>query len=131
VAEVFLSDGWFAQAEKIQAEVNPPVPPAIKDLKINMQVTGAPSGGDVAFRMDNGRMVKGHATDAPTKLVIPFDVAKAMLVDQNQQAAMQAFMSGQIRVEGDMAKLMQMQMAGPPSPEAQKVSQLIKEMTQA
>jgi len=130
VAQTFLADGWFAEAEKIQAEINPPVPPAIKDLKINMQVTGAPNG-DVSFRMDNGRMLKGHAADAPTKLVVPFDVAKAMLVDQNQQAAMNAFMSGQIRVEGDMAKLMQMQMAGPPSPEAQKVSQLIKEMTQA
>ena len=130
MAQTFLSDGWFAEAEKIQAEINPPVPPAIKDLKINMQVTGAPNG-DVSFRMDNGRMLKGHAPDAPTKLVVPFDVAKAMLVDQNQQAAMNAFMSGQIRVEGDMAKLMQMQMAGAPSPEAQKVSQLIKEMTQA
>ena len=130
MAQTFLSDGWFAEAERIQAEINPPVPPAIKDLKINMQVTGGPSG-DVSFRMDNGRMLKGHAPDAPTKLVVPFDVAKAMLVDQNQQAAMNAFMSGQIRVEGDMAKLMQMQMAGAPSPEAQKVSQLIKEMTQA
>ena len=75
--------------------------------------------------------MKGHAADAPTKLVIPFDTARAMLIDQNQQAVMSAFMSGQIRVEGDMAKLMQMQMAGPPSPEAQKVSQLIKEMTTA
>ena len=130
MAEVFLSDGWFSQTEKIQNEVNPPVPPAIKDLKINMQVTGAPSG-DIAFRMEAGRLVKGHAADAPTKLVIPFATAKAMLIDQNQQAVMQAFMSGQIRVEGDMAKLMQMQMAGPPSPEATKVSQLIKELTTA
>jgi putative sterol carrier protein len=130
MAEVFLSDGWFSQTEKIQNEVNPPVPPAIKDLKINMQVTGGPSG-EVAFRMEAGRLVKGHAADAPTKLVIPFDTARAMLIDQNQQAVMSAFMSGQIRVEGDMAKLMQMQMAGPPSPEAQKVSQLIKEMTTA
>ena len=130
MAEAFLSDGWFTQADKIQNDVNAPVPAAIKDLKINMQVTGGPSG-DVAFRMEAGKMVKGHAADAPTKLVIPFDTARAMLIDQNQQAVMSAFMSGQIRVEGDMAKLMQMQMAGPPSPEAQKVSQLIKEMTAA
>jgi hypothetical protein len=130
VAQEFLSDGWFGEVERIQNEVNPPVPPAIKDLKINMQVTGAPSG-DISFRMEAGRLVKGHAADAPTKLVIPFATAKAMLIDQNQQAVMQAFMSGQIRVEGDMAKLMQMQMAGPPSPEATKVSQLIKELTTA
>ena len=130
MAEAFLSDGWFAAADKIQNDVNSPVPAAIKDLKINMQVTGAP-GGDISFRMDAGKLAKGHATDAPTKLVIPFDTARAMLIDQNQQAVMSAFMSGQIKVEGDMAKLMQMQMAGPPSPEAQKVSQLIKEMTAA
>jgi len=128
MAEAFLSDGWFTQADKIQNDVNAPVPAAIKDLKINMQVTGGPSG-EVQFRMEAGKMVKGHAADAPTKLVIPFDTARAMLIDQNQQAVMSAFMSGQIKVEGDMAKLMQMQMAGPPSPEAQKVSQLIKEMT--
>ena len=130
MAQEFLSEGWFSEVDRIQNEVNPPVPAAIKDLKINMQVTGAPSG-DVAFRMEGGKLVKGHAADAPTKLVIPFATAKAMLIDQNQQAVMQAFMSGQIRVEGDMAKLMQMQMAGPPSPEATKVSQLIKEMTTA
>ena len=88
MAEAFLSDGWFTQAEKIQNEVNPPVPAAIKDLKINMQVTGGPSG-DVAFRMEAGKLVKGHAADAPTKLVIPFDArASAMLIDQNQQAVM-------------------------------------------
>ncbi len=130
MAQEFLSEGWFSEVDRIQNEVNPPVPAAIKDLKINMQVTGAPSG-EIAFRMDGGKLCKGHAADAPTKLVIPFATAKAMLIDQNQQAVMQAFMSGQIRVEGDMAKLMQMQMAGPPSPEAQKVSQLIKEMTTA
>lgn len=130
MTQEFLSDGWFGEVERIQNEVDVPVPAAIKDLKINMQVTGAPSG-DIAFRMDSGRLCRGHAADAPTKLVIPFATAKAMLIDQNQQAVMQAFMSGQIRVEGDMAKLMQMQMAGPPSPEAQKVTQRIKEMTTA
>ena len=130
MAQEFLSDGWFSEVDRIQNEVNPPVPPAIKDLKINMQVTGGPSG-DISFRMEAGKLAKGHAADAPTKLVIPFDTARAMLIDQNQQAVMSAFMSGQIRVEGDMAKLMQMQMAGPPSPEATKVSQLIKEMTEA
>ena len=130
MAQEFLSEGWFGEVDRIQNELNPPVPAAIKDLKINMQVTGAPSG-DVSFRMEAGKLVKGHAADAPTKLVIPFATAKAMLIDQNQQAVMQAFMSGQIRVEGDMAKLMQMQMAGPPSPEATKVSALIKEMTAA
>lgn len=128
MGHAFLSEPWFVEMDKIQTEVNPPVPPAMADLKINFVVTGAPAG-DVKFRMEAGKLVKAHATDAPTTLFVAFETAKAMLVNQDQNAAMQAFMSGQIRVEGDMGKLMQMQMAGPPSPEAQKVSQRIKEMT--
>ena len=80
MAQEFLSEGWFSEVDRIQNEVNPPVPAAIKDLKINMQVTGAPNG-DVSFRMDGGKLVKGHAADAPTKLVIPFATAKAMLIN--------------------------------------------------
>ena len=38
-----------------------------------------------------------------------------MFIEGNQQAAMQAFMSGQIKVEGDMTKLMAMQGGGGPS----------------
>ena len=48
---------------------------------------------------------------------------------QDQQASMQAFMSGQIQVEGDMTKLMSMQAAGPPSEEAKQLQDRIKQMT--
>ena len=61
---------------------------------------------------------------------MPYDVAKAMFIDGNQQAAMQAFMSGQIKVEGDMTKLMSMQAAGgAPTPEQQAFQQKLRELT--
>lgn len=124
----FLSDGWFEEAERIRAEINPPVPDAIKDLVINLVVTAGPDG-DVEAKMAAGRFEKGLADDAPTKLTVPFDVAKKMFIEGDQNASMQAFMSGQIQVEGDMAKLMSMQTAGPPSAEAEKVRELVKAMT--
>ena len=43
---------------------------------------------------------------------MPYAVARQMFVEGNQQAAMQAFMGGQIKVEGDMTKLMAMQGGG-------------------
>jgi hypothetical protein len=52
-------------------------------------------------------------------------------VEGDQQAGMQAFMSGQIKVEGDMAVMMQMQGAGPPSPEGQALRDRIKAITEA
>ena len=115
----FLSDQWFDEAERLRAEINPEVPDAIKDLVINLKVTGAPDG-DVEARMAGGKFEKGLADDAPTTLTVPFEVALAMFIQGDQNAAMQAFMSGQITVEGDMTKVMTLQ-AVTPSPESKKV----------
>ena len=49
----------------------------------------------------------------------------------DQQAAIQAFMSGEIKVEGDIGVMMQMQSAGPPSQQAQVFQKRIKEITEA
>ena len=53
-----------------------------------------------------------------------------MFIEGDQNATMQAFMSGVIKIEGDMTKLMAMQGGGPPSPEAKKVEELVKAMTE-
>jgi hypothetical protein len=125
----FLSDGWFDEAEKIRAELNPPVPEIIQDLVINLVVKDGPEG-DIEAKIEAGRFVKGLAAEAPTKLTVPYDIAKKMFIDQDPQASMQAFMSGQIQVEGDMTKVMAMQAAGPPSEEAVQVQNRIQEMTE-
>ena len=79
--------------------------------------------------MAGGNFERGLAEGAPTKLTVPYAVAKSMFIDGNQQAGMQAFMSGQIKVEGDMSKLMAMQGGGGPSPEQEAFTQKIKELT--
>ena len=61
---------------------------------------------------------------------MPYDVARKMFIENDPNASMQAFMSGQIQVEGDMTKLMLMQSAGPPSEESQKVQAAITAMTE-
>ncbi|MEN8183969.1 MAG: SCP2 sterol-binding domain-containing protein [Myxococcota bacterium] len=124
----FLSDAWFDEAEKIVGEIAPPVPEAIKDLVINFRIKSGPDG-DVETRLAAGRIHKGFEEGAPTTVNVPFDVARKMIVENDQNAAMQAFMSGQIQVEGDMGRIMAMQGAGPPSAESQQVSQRIREMT--
>ena len=128
MGHAFLSDSWFEEAEKIRAEVNPEVPDAVKDLVINLVVKDGPDG-DIEARIEAGRFAKGLADEAPTKLTVPFDIAKKMFIENDQNASMQAFMSGQIQVEGDMAKLMSMQAGGPPSADAVKVQEAVAAMT--
>ncbi len=128
MAHSFLSDSWFQEAERIRVEINPPVPDAIKNIIVNLVVKNGPDG-DVEARIQAGKFEKGLAASAPTKLTVPYDVAKAMFISGDQQATMQAFMTGQIQVEGDMGVLMQMQMAGPPSAEAVKLQERVKSIT--
>ena len=128
MSHAFLADGWFAEATKIFQEIKPPVPAAIQDLVINLRVKGGPSG-DVEARLAAGQLQKGLAAGAPTTLTIPYDVSRKMMVDNDQNAAMQAFMGGQIQIEGDMTKVMAMQAAGPPGPESLEVAKRIREMT--
>jgi hypothetical protein len=128
---VFLSDAWLDEVKKLAEGAEAPAGPS--DLKLNFTITGGPEGDKdlhVAGGMSAAAFGKGHLADAPTKIIVPFDVAKQMLVDGNQQAAMQAFMQGQIKVEGDMSRLMAMQGAGgAPTPAQQEVQNKIKEMT--
>ena len=127
MSHVFLSDDWFDAVEGLRDEMPEP-PTAVKDLTINIVVSGGPDG-DREIHMAGGRFERGLAEGAPTKLTVPFDVARSMFIDGNQQAAMQAFMSGQIKVEGDMSKLMSMQAAGGPTPEQQALQEKLKALT--
>ena len=87
---------------------------------------GGPDG-DREVNLSGGQFGLGLAEGAPTKLSVPYDVAKAIFIEGNPQAAMQAFMSGQIKIEGDMTKIMAMQSAGAsPSPEQQAFQQSSK-----
>lgn len=120
----FLSDPWFDEAEKIRQELNPPS----TDVTLNIVVTGG-SLGDQELHFADGAMKKGLLENAPTKITVPYDVAKSVFIMGDQAAGMQAFMSGQIKVEGDMTRLMAMQ-GSAPSPEQQQFQQRIREITE-
>jgi hypothetical protein len=124
----FLSDDWFAEVRKIRDEANLPAPTGPgADMKLNIVVTGGPSG-DKEINMSGGDFGEGLIDDAPTKLTVPYEVAKKTFIENDQQAGMQAFMQGQIKVEGDMSKLMAMQ-TQQPSPEQAELQKKIASIT--
>jgi hypothetical protein len=100
----FLSDEWIDAVDALRDEAPDP-PAAVKDVVINLEVTDCPFGERQAH-ITGGVIERGFAEGAPTKLTVPYDVAKEL------------FVSGKIRIEGDMSKLMAMQTAGmAPTPE--------------
>lgn len=134
VAHPFLSDEWIAEVRRIRESMpDLPTPPGVAGILVNLVVAGGPDG-DKDFHLDGAaggfEINTGHKDGAAAKVTIPFDTAKAMFVDGNPQAAMQAFMAGQIKIEGDMTRLMALQsVTSSPTPEQQAFQQRVQEIT--
>ena len=107
MSHTFLTEPWFDAVEQLRSQ-QPEAPAALADATINITVTGGPDG-DVDVHLAGGTFERGQTEGAPTKLTVLYDTAKKLFIDGDQSAAMQAFMSGQIKVEGDMTKLMALQ----------------------
>ena len=109
----FLSDAWFDAAAKVISEHDTGAPPGASVL-LNLEVE---DGSDkINFHMGSrdGQTLfgKGHDDSADVTLSTDMETAKAVFIDGNPQAGMQAFMSGKVRVQGDMTKLMMAQGGG-------------------
>jgi hypothetical protein len=129
----FLSPEWIDEARKIYEGSGADVSGA-PPMKMNQVITNVPFGeGTIDAHIDSSeggmQMDLGHLDDAEVKITVPYDVAKAIFIEGNAAAGMQAFMSGQIKVEGDMTKLMAMQGAAP-GPEAMAIQQQLKDITE-
>lgn len=114
---VFLSDGWLDEIKQLRAPLD-----TLMDLVLNLRVTGGPEG-DREVHLANLDFGAGFVDNARATVILPFATAKRMIVEGDQAVAMQAFMSGEVKVEGDMSALMGLMstMAGGPlSPEDQQ-----------
>ena len=130
----FLSDEWIEQANSIRAEYRDRIPPIPHAVRMNLLVTEMPFGdGSLIAYVDTSsgelEIEKGHLDESDLKVTVDYDTAKAILVDGNAQAGMQAFMAGKVRVEGDMTKLMVIQGA-PQDGSAQELADRLREITE-
>ncbi|MEY1662260.1 SCP-2 sterol transfer family protein [Isoalcanivorax beigongshangi] len=104
----FLSEEWFAKVKELRDAAGPiEAPAALADVVINI------TAGDKELALVGGMIEEGHRDGAGTTLVLPAELAKRIFIEGDQSAGMQGFMSGQIRIEGDMSKLMALQSARP------------------
>jgi putative sterol carrier protein len=130
----FLSDEWTAEAQKIRDEYRGKGGAVAHTVKMNQIITDVPFGeGTIEAHMDTSsgelEMGTGHIDGPDVTVTLDYDTAKAIFVEGNPQAGMQAFMAGKIKVQGDMTKLMAMQ-SGPPDETAQEVAKKIADITE-
>lgn len=130
----FLSEDWMTEARTIRNKYADQVPEVTTSIRINQVTTDVPFGdGEVHSYIDTSSgtlmMELGDLDEPDATITIDYDTAKAMFVDQDQAVAMQAFMSGKIKVQGDMMKMMALQTALPTTEISQKIADEVQEIT--
>ena len=114
----FLSDEWITAARGIRERHHSNVPQVPVAVRLNVVATDVPFGeGTVRAYIDTTdgdlSMDLGALDSPDVTVTTDYVTARQLFVEQDAAATMQAFMSGRIRVDGDITKIMALQMAVP------------------
>jgi hypothetical protein len=131
----FLSDEWMAATREIRAKFEEQLPPVSVSIRINQIITDVPFGeGTINAHIDtsSGSFVFdfGELDEPDAVMMTDYETARALIVDRDPAVAMQAFMAGKIRVQGDMMKLMALQTAVPANEFSEQVADEIAAITE-
>lgn len=134
MAHAFLSDEWIAAAREVRARHADDQREVNVEITMNQIITDVPFGdGTIESYLDTstGTLILelGQLDDPDVTITTDYDTAKSIFVDRNFEQAMQAFMSGKIRVQGDMMKLMALQAAIPDDEQGRAVAADIQAIT--
>ncbi len=135
MTHMFLSDGWIDAAREIRERYEDQLPQVTQSIRINQVITEVPFGdGTVNAYIDttSGSLVfeLGELDDPDAVLMTDYGTARAMLVDRDPAIAMQSFMAGKIKIQGDMMKLMALQTAIPTNEFSDQVAAEINAITE-
>jgi putative sterol carrier protein len=111
----FLSDPWFAEVQKLIAAAGDlKLPEPMKDVAVNATIRRSQAaGGDVLVFLKDGVVAQGHRPVADATISLDEALAKKLFVEADAVAGVQAFMTGELVVEGDLAKVVAMQTTEP------------------
>jgi putative sterol carrier protein len=130
----FLSAEWMDAAKAIREKHADQAAAINISVRMNQVITDVPFGdGEVKLYLDTSsgslEMENGALETPDLTLTTDYDTARKIFVDQDQAAAMQAFMAGKIKVQGDMMKMMAMQTSMPQDEIAKTIASEIKDVT--
>jgi hypothetical protein len=114
VAHPFLSDEWIESARAIREKYLGQVPKIPFSVRMNQVITKVPFGeGTLHSHIDTSSgellMDLGHVEKPDLTVTTDYETARLLFLGRDPQAAMQAFLSGKVKVDGDMTKMMVLQ----------------------
>lgn len=132
----FLSADWLAQARAIrdEYEVDYSVD-AASQIRANLVFTDAPDGGEVhahiAASTHGVSLELGHLDMPDATVKTTYRTAKAIFGEMDFASSMRAFMAGEIMVDGDISKLLELmtKVSDESDPINIEIAKRVREMT--
>lgn len=130
----FLSPEWVEKAKEIRESHRSEDTAITVTIRMNQIVTDLPFGSqELKTYVDTSAGILeielGELENPDLTVVLDYDTAKAIFVDLDTQAGMQAFMAGKIKVTGDLTKLMALQTSIVPNDNGLKIAREIQDIT--
>jgi hypothetical protein len=134
MSHLFLSPEWIEAARGIRERHEANIPTIPVSIRINVVAIGVPFGdGTVRAHIDTSAgglsMDLGEIDSPDVTVTTDYDTARQLFVEQDPATTMQAFMSGRIKVEGDITRIMALQMSVPQDDRADIVAAEIRDIT--
>jgi len=129
----FLSDEWVLAARRIYSGHVASTAPATTSVRMNLVIEDVPFGdGTLDAHLDTSQgfadLDLGHLDSPELTVHLDYELAEAVLVKGDVQAGAEAFMTGRVRMEGDVTKLLAFQQATP-SPAQLSLTEEIRAIT--
>jgi hypothetical protein len=128
-----LSDEWVRAARRIYSGHPASTTPATTSVRMNLVIEGVLfAAGTLDAHLDTSQgfadLDLGHLDDPELTVHLDYELAKAVLIEGDVQAGVEAFMTGRVRMEGDVTKLLAFQQATP-SPSQLSLAEEIRAIT--
>jgi len=124
----FLSAAWFSAVDRIRSEAGElNLPASVRELIVNIETSDGPEG-EVRAHLAHGALQRGFSPQAATTLRMQYRLAHQAFVSRDHAALVRAYMAGELRVEGDVMRLLALRSEAQ-EPELLKLLEQIEKIT--
>lgn len=108
----FLSQEWFDKVAELNSQAGElPLSPAIEKAVFNLQVLQ--NENDIKLHLKSGKIAQHFADNAQATVRLDDETLAGLIAGKDIGVVLEAFMTGKIRIDGDMSAVLALQSAKP------------------
>lgn len=120
----FLSDEWFEAVSLLNEQAGElHLPPKLQGLTLNLLID------NTALHIKEGKIAKGEHALASSTIEAPLSLIKTLAQNKDMTALLEAFLLGQIKIDGDFSTLITLKSAKPTAEQKQLYKDILNMTT--